>query len=786
MPPCALMASISCEDNLFKVKAFQGVMGERHALLIGMDFFQDEKLSRLLAPKDDVYALREALLDSRIGAFDSAEVLFNSDLVPLQSALHNLFDGRAPDDLLLLYYTGHGLIDRSGALYLSLHNSNASTPSIGSLEADFVRKRMKESHAEAQIVVLDCCHSGAFMDGAKRAVDQQAVTGQTFDIGGKGQYILSACSATEFAFEAGQLREGDPDARPRSIFTECFVNGLTSGDAAPQSDTVSIDSLYHYTRAKVLDRNMPMDPQRWISGGSGDLVLANNPDIRIPVPTELRNELLDGSKFGRLGAIDALGKMLGDAENPFQAHQAREILEEGLKSSEWVEVKDAILAALGRASDISEPPLDDGATQSRPDEAQARSGDLQRIPPRTLTARWFLAGGILGAAVCLVGVYAWWSFGPPSDPTIPTALRTENATNAEALRQAADVRDVIAAVQDENLNLKRVGVEKDQQIEALSEIQSENERLKGQIAELEEQLNNFDAPQQVATALEKDPEGRITSWSNPDDLPDLAVLREKFSDGTFAPEMIVIPTGTFLMGSPSTEEGRSENEDDTPGTGGSQVQITFTDRFAIGRTEVTFAEWDVCTADGGCNDHTPEDRWGRGDQPVIHVSWNDAQSYVAWLNKKVSGSEDGPYGLPSESQWEYAARARTTTPFWTGGTISTKEANYDGRAVYGAGEKGENRQMTVEVGSFESPNPWGLHDFHGNVWEWVEDRFSDSYDGLPIDGIPNGETGYTARVLRGGSWNFDPKFLRSAYRYGDSPELRSYYFGFRLSRALTP
>lgn len=801
-------------------------MGERHALLIGMDFFQDDRLSRLLAPKEDVLSLREALLEPKIGAFDTAEVFFNSDLVPIQTALHNLFDNRSPDDLLLLYYTGHGLIDKSGELYLSLHNSNAKTPSIGSLEADFVRKWMKESHAEAQIVVLDCCHSGAFMAGAKRAVDQLAVTQHTFDTGGKGQYILSACTATEFAFEAGELRHGDPDARPRSIFTECFVKGLKTGDAAPQNAAITIDALYHYTRAQVLERKMPMDPQRWISGGSGELVLAKNQNIRIPVPEALREELIEGSKLGRLGAIEALSKMMADEKNLYQAEHARDILEEGLKAPEWVDVQKAIEAALDSPKGAAGAENWENERVGHPVEPDVPGGQVHKSlnsteqptkrPDRRLS--WILAGGVLGAVVCLLGVYIWWTLSPLSKPTILTALRTENKTlrdkisrleqevrevnvaNAEALRQAAEAREEVDETKRENTKLTELGAEKDKQIESLSEVRTKNEKLKEQVEDLERSLANLSETQDaslktisrleadkslllqtiedlkpVLPQLSKDSVTPVTSWPNAEALSDFDVLREKLSDGSFAPDLVVMPAGKFLMGSPQDEESRIDSEDDTPGEGGAQVAITFLDRFAIGRTEVTFSEWDACVSDGGCSNLTPKGSQERGEHPVVGVSWKDAQSYVAWLNKKVSGYEFKPYSLPTEAQWEYAARAGSTTRFNWGDHWDASMAN--GRRVTGS---------ATEVGSYPANN-FGLFDMHGNVWEWVADAYQYTLSGVPTDGTQRqDESESSNRVIRGGSWNSFPRNLRSAVRVSKPSGIQLENIGFRLVRALTP
>jgi formylglycine-generating enzyme required for sulfatase activity len=144
--------------------------------------------------------------------------------------------------------------------------------------------------------------------------------------------------------------------------------------------------------------------------------------------------------------------------------------------------------------------------------------------------------------------------------------------------------------------------------------------------------------------------------------------------------------------------------------------------------------------------------------------------------------------LPTEAEWEYAARAGTTTPFWTGDTISPEQANYDGNYTYGSGKKGVYRERTVAVDDPGFPaNPFGLSHVHGNVWEWVQDSYRDSYDGAPLDGSLAVEAvDAPGRVRRGGSWGIDPRVLRSAYRVRDAPDVRSNFVGFRVARALTP
>ena len=248
-----------------------------------------------------------------------------------------------------------------------------------------------------------------------------------------------------------------------------------------------------------------------------------------------------------------------------------------------------------------------------------------------------------------------------------------------------------------------------------------------------------------------------------------------FRDCDSCPELVVIPAGTFQMGSPASEEGRYDNE-------GPRRRVTLRS-FAMGVKEVTFDEWDACVRGGGCYGRPDDEGWGRGARPVINVSTGAAQRYVSWLSE-ITGAR---YRLPSESEWEYAARAGTTTPFHTGSTISTDQANYNGNHVYGSGRGGTYRERTTPVGTF-APNAFGLYDMHGNVYEWVEDCWHDDYRGAPSDGTAwtrGGDCRYRVlRVLRGGSWFSVPRGVRSAFRnwYFDGGRLD--FAGFRVSRTL--
>jgi formylglycine-generating enzyme required for sulfatase activity len=240
---------------------------------------------------------------------------------------------------------------------------------------------------------------------------------------------------------------------------------------------------------------------------------------------------------------------------------------------------------------------------------------------------------------------------------------------------------------------------------------------------------------------------------------------DAFKECEKCPEMVVMPPGPFMMGSQENEEGRDQNE-------GPQHLVTVSSQFAGGRYAITFDEWDACVADGGCNGYRPsDDGWGRGRRPVINVSWDDAKVYVAWL----SGKTGKMYRLPSEAEREYVTRAGTKTPFWWGSTISASQANYVAEEKF--------RSQTMPVDGF-TPNPWGLFQVHGNVSEWTEDCYEPNYKNTPIDGSSQQTSNCTSHVLRGGSWDDGPSWLRSSSRGGTHADARQDTIGFRVARTL--
>jgi formylglycine-generating enzyme required for sulfatase activity len=593
-------------------------MAKRYALLIGASAYGDPRLRRLQAPAADVESLAAALRDSDIAGFDHVLPLVEPSKGAAIEAVDELFADKARDDLVLLYFSGHGIRDDHGRLFFALGGTRYDRPRGTGISASELKHFLDDCRSRRQVLILDCCHAGAFMESQKDATAAPALTEETFEVRGYGREILAATNATAYAFE-GEEAKGDGTSRQLGKFTRFLVEGLRTGAGVEERDEITVGDLFEHARRRLAVEEPRMRPQHWRERGEAPLVIARNPQARPRLPAELLAALDDrGDWLKRRGAVDWLDEILkgGDAR-----------------------LRAAAVAELRRRE---------------PDE------EHRRVHERMV--------------LVLRGVEAAMPVAPP----LPLGEREWPAGHV--------FRDV-------------------------------------------------DAP-----------------W---------------------CPELVVIPPGRFVMGSPDGEEERTNDE-------GPQHEVQIGYRFALGRYTVTFSEYDAfCEATG----HPPpgDEGWGRGRRPVIHVSWEDATAYCLWLTNRTGKH----YRLPSEAEWEYAARAGTTTPFWIGETISTAQVNYNGNSIYGTGSRGEFRRKTVPVDAPGFPtNPFGLQHLHGNVWEWVQDSWHGSYRGAPSDGRAWVEEKHTQHVLRGGSWGSNARSLRAANRGWDAPGFRLSLAGFRVARIL--
>ena len=253
---------------------------------------------------------------------------------------------------------------------------------------------------------------------------------------------------------------------------------------------------------------------------------------------------------------------------------------------------------------------------------------------------------------------------------------------------------------------------------------------------------------------------------------------DEFKECELCPEMIVVPAGQFLMGASDGEPGSTPDE--RP-----QHRVNFANPFSVGRFPVTLSEWDACVAATGCSYRPTDQGWGRGRQPVINILWDDAKEYVAWLSRTTGKT----YHLPSEAEREYVTRAGTTTAYWWGESFVPEQANCSpGTPELSPTRIGGLEQLAaparvLPVQSFV-PNPWGLYQAHGNVYDWVEDCWNDNYNGAPSDGSAWTGRNCNGHVLRGGAFSRKPQAARSAARIWSGSPNRFVYMSVRVARTL--
>ena len=358
-------------------------------------------------------------------------------------------------------------------------------------------------------------------------------------------------------------------------------------------------------------------------------------------------------------------------------------------------------------------------TDANPEQESFRNLSFEKYAFTTL---------LLAIALLLAGIYLY------SDKTMPIdseKLRDKLAIEAQQLRLAS-------------LDAKLKKQETDRLVEEKL-IRETAARLKAQ-AEQKKRAESAAEHQPLAVLAAKT-------------IQPLDSFQESLSAGGKGPEMVVVPAGSFLMGAATNEAGSDDNEYPQH-----RVNIP---AFAIGKYEVTFSDYDQFAQATG-RDQPGDSGWGRGQRPVINVSWTDAQAYTEWLSAQTGNR----YRLPSEAEWEYAARAGTTTDWFWG--------DDEALANQFAWFRDNSDEKTQPVGK-KKPNTFGLYDMAGNVWEWVEDTSHDSYTFAPQDGSPwiSGNA-WEPRVLRGGTWYYSPAPLRSASRYGFNPDIADNMIGFRV------
>ncbi len=353
-----------------------------HALLIGISRFDDPKLAKLESPKGDVEALANVLRSPDRGAFDSVTVSIDKDLMSIRDNLSVLFDGRSADDMVLLYYSGHGIVAKGQRLYLATGQSSFDRPQARSIATSEIRDMMEQTRAGRLVVLLDCCHSGVFAEGAKGAA-APALTDTTFGSGegSEGQYILTATDSLQYAFDGSGKLQPDAGPRPLSRFTSWLVDGIAKGEASPYEDQITLDALYQYLCKRARTEQAGMTPQRFVKRGSGELVIAKNPSAKaLALPDDLVGKL-DSTEW-RVRK-DALGELAKVAKQPRMGPLAKKAVTDRISEERDVDVREAMVNLLQRlgAEPVPEPNPDEPELV-KPEPPRPAPFRPEPVPPR--------------------------------------------------------------------------------------------------------------------------------------------------------------------------------------------------------------------------------------------------------------------------------------------------------------------------------------------------------------------------------------------------------------------
>jgi formylglycine-generating enzyme required for sulfatase activity/uncharacterized caspase-like protein len=717
------------------------------ALLIGVSEY-GAGFKPLPSAIEDVDALYQVLVDSERGEFlaENIKVLRNPNRQNMEEEIYWLFDDREPDDLLLLYFSGHGIKDERNKFYLGTRitekNDRGSLLPTSAVAATYLHDRIESSVSEQQVIVLDACYSGAIAKGMTVKDDGKVNVEQY--LGGKGRAILTSSSAVDYAFgsETGL-----------SIYTRYLVEGIVTGAADLDADDwISVDELHGYVAKKLKTASPSMTPEFYPVQGGYKILLAKSrrDDPKVKYEREFQKRIEEGNGEFSIFVQEIL--RLKQQECGISLTEAKTIEDRVLQPyKEYQEklekYKDILIQAVQNHypfSDQEQKDLNDYQQQ-----LQLRDEDIAEIDQIVKP---------LDEIIIPVN--------PPHIPIPKLSVQSfvsQSLENNLSRNHSAKTPSILFLNPDRRNILKWIGFSgmglgmgfvlqifklllqkkppSTPQLPSLSNIEFASVRLndKGMI---------------VAQPKEQ-----------------VQIYKEDLGN-TISLTMVKIPAGEFLMGSSATESERFNDESPQH-----KVKVS---EFYLGQTLVTQAQWQQIMG------NNPSKFTGDGNLPVEQISWLDAQEFC----RKLSQRTQRKHRLPSEAEWEYACRARTTTPFYFGTTISSEVANYraqdwkDEKKIYsgkyGNGKLGQFREKTTPVGNFP-PNAFGLYDMHGTLWEWCLDHFHKNYQDAPSDGSAwLSDDHKTNHVVRGGSWFTRPHDCRSATRDRFTTNDRSVNIGFRV------
>jgi len=727
----------------------------KFALVIANTEYQDASFAKLTAPGKDAEEFAQVLRE--LAVFDNVQILLNEGEGKTRRSIARFFAERKRDDLLLLYFSGHGIRNGQGQLFLAASDTEINILEATGIPAEFVTYAMNNSRSQRQLLILDCCNSGAFAHGSKSAsgVGRSMGIASAFEGSGFGRVVLTATDATQYAWEGDKVI-GDTQ---KSVFTHFLIEGL-KGDADRNSDgRIDVDELYDYAYEQVVRRTPKQTPGKWSYKQQGDILLRENlkpRDVKpAPLPSELLEMLSHPNSGVRRAGIQELISLL-DGKHLGLARAAEEKLREIATSDDSFSLRKTAsetLIAHGLAfEEPTPPPVITPPIVPVEIPVLEEKSELEKLASQAI--QYELRGDFWNALQTYYKIKRIDPLYPRVDIKIKELegeLRPKPVTNVSVIKSS----EVSVGKQVKPLRL--IGLVAGGLLIVGFLIWGASKFLQSLVSATTQPTVDVSLIETDAngTAQAKWTEEAITTATmHPLSTPSLGPTMI----GNDGMTLLYVQAGEFTMGSDTSDSyERPEHQ-------------VFLDSFWIDQTEVTNEKYAKCVTENQCDPPNDTDHYSNlnyANHPVAYVSWNDALAYCSWADRR----------LPTEAEWEKAARGKDGRAYpWGDGAPNNELLNYNGAV-------GD----TAEVGSYPNgASPYGALDMAGNIGEWVADWYSEAYYASSPQSNPSGPNSGQYRVFRGGMWNGDVNFLRSSDRSADTPDRALDAFGFRCAMNATP
>jgi formylglycine-generating enzyme required for sulfatase activity len=708
-------------------------MAKKIALLIGVSEY-GAGIPPLLSALNDVEAMERVLQNPNLGNFTQVERLLNPDSVAMRIAIQKLFKNAGKEDLLLFFFSGHGITNDDNHLYLATHNTAKDDFEATAVDANFIQTQSKSCYSKRQILILDACYSGAFASGwhtKSIGVDIKK------ELGAEGRVVLTSSGATQTSF----AQEG----ATLSLYTQYLVEGIETGAADTDNDgNIHVQELHTYAKSKVHAVKPNMTPDIILDKEGYNILLTyapKNPEAEYRKLVEQYAQNGELSEFAFL-VLKPKRKTLGITDTKAEEIETEVLEPFRRRLANLQSYKQAFAKAVEQKY-----PLDEHILNIFKDYQQdlgLRDEDVASIELETTSVK---------------------------------EAEYQKQREAEALQLQQQAK----ALSQSYLQQEAERLQHRREVEAAEKLRLQQE------AEVEDRK----------LVEQPEPEPRPVSLNLEYKKPEEVKLSELIVDlgQGITLELVRVPAGKFTMGIPPQERKIALENVLNYGVGVDTEKLeqwldwstphheVHLQELLMGKYTVTNAQWRAVMK---TNPSEKYDRKFQGDmQPVVGISWYEARAFC----QKLSQHTGRDVRLPIEAEWEYACCAGTTTPFAFGNNITTNQVNYDGNNPYGDAPKGKYRECTVDVNSF-SPNSWHLYQMHGNVWEWCLDRWHDSYSQKPKRLKSNGnevwgetnvdEHDNLPHSVRGGSWCYDAFDCRSTNRCWYPAKDSDHDIGFRV------